>query len=187
MVVIKKTKTKKSGQVTSHRRHYSLEMKHKVFFWKHHDKLSLKQIKVKVKQTFGETVPHGTLCGFYKPSFNEYFNKTAADRLKVKDTRINPKQRPDIVLDMEKLLARRCMEMYARTGSPYVSRMVRLLGLHIYDQLLQTGIYDTKGQRKNQDKPLDEEDDLTDEAREALVFTFKASPGWLKNFMKRNF
>ena len=74
--------------------------------------------------------------------------------------------------------------MYARTGSPYVSRMVRLLGLQIYDQLLQTGIYDTKGQRKNQDKPLDEEDDLTGEA---LVFTFKASPGWLKNFMKRNF
>ena len=42
----------------------------------------------------------------------------------------------------------------------------------------------TKGQRKDQDKPLDE-DDLTDEAREGLVFTFKASPGWLKNFMKR--
>ena len=162
-------------------------MKHKVWFWKHHDKLILKQLKVKVKETYGETVPDGTLCVFYKPSFNEYFNKTAADRLKVNATRINPKQRPDIVLDMEKLLARRCMEMYARTGSPYGSRMVRLLGLHIYDQLLQTGIYDTKGQRKIQDKPLDKEDDLTDEAREALVFTFKASPGWLKNFMKRNF
>ena len=168
MVVLKKTTTK-IGQVPSHRRRYSLEMKHKVLYWRHHDKLSLKQIKVKFQETFGVTVPDGTLCAFYKP------------------TGINPKQRPDIVLDMEKLLARRCMEMYARTGLPYVSRMVRLLGLHIYDQLLQTGIYDTKGQRKNQDKPLDEEDDLTDEAREALVFTFKASPGWLKNFMKRNF
>ena len=67
-------------------------------------------------------------------------------------------------------------------------QMSHLLSFHlqIYDQLLQTGIYDTKGQRKKQDKPLDEEDDLTDEACKGLVFTFKASPGWYKNFMKRN-
>ena len=74
--------------------------------------------------------------------------------------------------------------MYVRTGSPYDSRMVRLIGLKIYDQLMKTGIYVSKGQRN--DKPLDK-DDLTDEAREGLVFTFKASPGWYKNFMKRNF
>ena len=165
MVVLKKTTTK-SGQVPSYRRRYSLEMKHKVLHWRYHEKLSLKQIKVKFQETFGVTVPDGTLCAFYTGS--------------------NPQQRPDIVVDMEKLLARRCVEMYVRTGSPYDSRMVRLIGLKIYDQLMKTGIYDSKGQRNDQDKPLDE-DDLTDEAREGLVFTFKASPGWYKNFMKRNF
>ena len=166
MAVLKKTTTK-SGQVTSHRRRYSLEMKHKVLYWRNHEKLSLKQIKVKFQETFGLTVPDGTLCAFYSAS--------------------NLQQRPDIVVDLEKLLARRCVEMYVRTGSPYDSRMVRLIGLQIYDQLMQTGIYDSKGQRKDQDKPLGEEDDLTDEAREGLGFTFEASPGWYKNFMKRNF
>ena len=74
----------------------------------------------------------------------------------MKDTRLNPIQRPDIVLEVENILARRCM-VVARTGLPYVSRIARLPGLHIYHQLLLTGIFDTKGQRKNQDQPLDVE------------------------------
>ena len=106
MGVLNKTSTQ-GGQVTSRRRRYTLEMKYKVLYWRKHENLSLKQIKVKFQETFGVTVPDGTLCAFY--------------------TGINPKQRPDIVVDMEKLLARRCMEMYVRTGSPYDSRMVRLI------------------------------------------------------------
>ena len=81
MVRVKKKTTKKSGQVTSHRRQYSLEMKYQVFCWKNHDKLSLKQLKIKVKEKYGVTVPDGTLCGFYKANLHEYFNKIAEDRL----------------------------------------------------------------------------------------------------------
>ena len=69
---------------------------------------------------------------------------------------MNPKQRPDIVLTVEEILARRCM-VVARTGLPYISRIARLLGLHIYHQLLLTGIFDSKGQRIHQDQPLDVE------------------------------
>ena len=131
MVRTKKKTKKKSGQVTSHRRRYSLEMKYQVYCWKQHHNFSLKEIKSKVKEKFGEDVPDGTLCGFYNANLHDYFNKTAEDRLKVKDFRINPIQRPDIVLDMESMLARRCVAV-ARTGLPYVSRIARLLGLHIY-------------------------------------------------------
>ena len=161
-------KTSTQGvQVPSRQRRYTLEMKYKVFYWRKHENLSLKQIKVKFQEIFGVTVPDGSLCAFCTGS--------------------NLHQRPDIVVDLEKLLARRCVEMYVRTGSPYDSRMVRLISLRIYEQLMKTGIYDSKGQRK--DKPSGEKEDLTDEACEALGlgFSFEATPGWYRNFMKRNF
>merc|ERR1712215_595680 len=103
-------------------------MKYQVYCWQTYQKCSLKEIKRKVKEKYGKDVPDGTLCGFYRGNLHEYFNKTAEDRLKVKDFRINPKQRPDIVLDMESILARSCVAV-ARTGLPYVTRIARLLGL----------------------------------------------------------
>ena len=85
-----------------------------------------------------------------------FFTNTAQDRLQVVDVRINPKQRPDILIDMEGMLARRCNAV-GRTGIPYVCRIARLLALHIFHRLVQSNIYDSKGQRKKQDKILDEE------------------------------
>ena len=81
-------------------------------------------MKAKIKQQYNDIIPDGTLCGFYNAKFDEYFNKTAEDRAKVKDTRLNPIQRPDIVLEVENILARRCM-VVARTGLPYVARIAR--------------------------------------------------------------
>ena len=101
-------------------------------------------------------VPDGTLAGFYADNMLKYFSKTAVDRLKVKDVRLNPKQRPDILIDMEGMLARRCNAV-GRTGIPYVCRIAHLLALHIFHKLVQSNIYDSKGQRKEQDKVLDEE------------------------------
>ena len=112
------------------------------------------------------TVPDGTLFGFWAGS---------------------KKQRPDIVVDLETLLAKNCEQKYVMTGSPYDYRSVRLISLRIFEQLMKTAIYDSKGQRK--DKPSGEKEDLTDEACEALGlgFSFEATPGWYRNFMKRNF
>ena len=156
MVRIKRKKTKKSGQVNTHRSHYAMELKRQVWWWRNKDNLTLKQLKAKIKEKYKDTIPDGTLCGFYNAKFDEYFNKTAEDRAKVKDTRLNPIQRPDIVLEVENILARRCM-VVARTGLPYVARIARLLGLHIYHQLLLTVIFDINGQRKKQDQPLEVE------------------------------
>ena len=153
----KKTKTTKSnGQPIKQRRHYGMDLKREVWRWHNKDNLTLKQIKANIKKEYNMTIPDGTLCGFYNNRFNEFFSKTAEDRAKVKDTRLNPQQRPDIVLTVEEILARRCM-VVARTGLPYLSRIARLLGLHIYHQLLLTGIFDSKGQRIHQDQPLDVE------------------------------
>ena len=57
---------------------------------------------------------------------------------------------------MEGMLARRCNAV-GRTGIPYVARIAHLLALHIFHQLVQTNVYDSKGQRKEQDKVLQEE------------------------------
>ena len=133
-----KTK-KKSGSVPKNRMRYTLAMKYEVFTWKKFQNMRLKDIKRKVKEKYGMDVPDGTLSGFYADNMLQYFTKTAEDRLKVKDVRINPKQRPDIILDMEGILARRCIAV-ARTGIPYVARIARLLGLHIFHQLVQTNV-----------------------------------------------
>ena len=160
-------KTSTQGvQVPSRRRRYKLEMKHKVFYWRKHENLSLRQIQVKFQETFGMTVQYGTLVGFWAGS---------------------KKQRPDIVVDLETLLAKNCEQKYVMTGSPYDYRSVRLISLRIFEQLMKTAIYDSKGQRK--DKPSGEKEDLTDEACEALGlgFSFEATPGWYRNVMKRNY
>ena len=49
-------------------------------------------MKAKIKQQYNDTISDGTLCGFYNARFDEFFSKTAEDRAKVKDTRLNPQQ-----------------------------------------------------------------------------------------------
>ena len=61
MVRIKRKKTKKSGQVTTHRRHYAMELKRRVWWWRNKDNLTLKQLKAKIKQQYNDTIPDGTL------------------------------------------------------------------------------------------------------------------------------
>merc|ERR1711888_18093 len=84
-----------------------MDLKKTVWWWHNKDILTLKQIKANLKKEYNETIPDGTVCGFYNHRFDEFFSKTAEDRAKVKDTRLNPKQRPDIVLTVEEILARK--------------------------------------------------------------------------------
>ena len=125
---------KKNGAVSNKRKRYTLDMKYQVYTWKKFKNMRLQDIKRKFKEIFHMDVPDGTLAGFYADML-KYFSKTAIDRLKVKDVRLNPKQRPDILIDMEGMLARRCNAV-GRTGIPYVCRIARLLALHIFHQLV---------------------------------------------------
>ena len=52
-------------------------------------------------------VAPGTLAGWYTEAMKKRFKNTAIDRLNVTDVRYNPKQRPDLLVDLENILARR--------------------------------------------------------------------------------
>ena len=80
----------------------------------------------------------------------------ASDRINVKDKRINPKQRPDVVVDMEKILARKVI-VVKLTGLPYTREIVQILAIHIFHKLLGYNLYNTHGLRKNPDQDIDEE------------------------------
>ena len=118
--------------------------------------MKLKDIVPKFKEKYKINAPPGTLAGFYNTEMKEKFSKMAVDRVHVTDTRINPKQRPDVLVDLEMILARRCNAV-GRTGIPYIWKIAQMLAIHIFNKLVATKIYNTKGQRKEQDKPLPEE------------------------------
>ena len=118
-----------------------MQMKHTVYAWRKFENMRLIDIQKKFKETFDLHVPQGTLAGFYAPKMVRFFTNTALDRLRVVDVRINPKQRPDILIDMEGMLARR-FNAVGRTGIPYVCRIARLLALHIFHKLVASNIYD---------------------------------------------
>ena len=153
-------------------------MKFMAIGWKTRDNMSPKEIRAKLKADFDVVVTPSTLASWYTDENVKKFNM-ATDRIMVPDVRHNPKQRPDILVDMEQILSRKCDEV-ARTGVPYIHSVIRLLALHIFHKLLASNLYDSQGQRNEQHMVLDEEDTNNDSE-----FRFTASPGWLKNFMER--
>ena len=77
------------------------------------------------------------------------------DRLNVADKRINPSQRPDVMVDMEVILARKVRNVKIR-GIPYTREMIQMYALNIFQKLISYNLYDSKGMRKDQSQPLDE-------------------------------
>ena len=109
--------------------------------WRVKDKMRPIDIKKKLKEKFDIVFSDGTLAGWYAPNMVKKFNNTARDRLMVRDLRHNPKQRPDILVDMELILSKKC-DAVARTGIPYIYSIVRLLALHIFNKLLASNVYE---------------------------------------------
>ena len=114
-----KVTKKKNGPGSKKRKRYKMDMKFTVCQWKVKDKMRPMDIKKKLKEQYNVVVSAGTLAGWYSPKMVKKFYETAPDRLKVRDLRHNPKQRPDILVDMEFILSRKC-DAVARTGIPYI-------------------------------------------------------------------
>ena len=110
------------------------------------DTMSPKEIRAKLKADFDVVVTPSTLAGWYTDEMVRKFNNMAPDRVMVTDSCHNPKQRPDILVDMEQILSRKC-DAVARTGVPYIHSVIRVLALHIYHKLLASNLYDLQGQR----------------------------------------
>ena len=122
-------------------------MKFLAIGWKTKNYMSPKEIRAKLKAEFNVDVPPGTLAGWYTDENVQKFNKLATDRIMVPDVRHNPKQRPDVLVDMEQILARKC-DAVAGNGVPYSQGVIRLLAIHIFHKLVACNIYNPQGQRK---------------------------------------
>ena len=162
-----RTKKKKKGSVRQKCQKFPLHIKFLAIGWKTKDDMSPKDIRAKLKKDFDLVVTPSTLAGWYTDEMVKKFNM-ATDRIMVPDVRHNPKQRPDILVDMEQILSRKC-DAVARTGVPYIHSVIRVLALHIYHKLLASNLYDLHGQRKQQDMVLDEE--LINEVEHARLLT----------------
>ena len=134
---------------------YSIKIKTLARAWRRDDKLTNAQIKKKLKQLYNIDIPDSTLSTWWCPKNLEIVANLAEDRLNVDDKRINPTQRPDVVVDMEKILYRKviCIKL---KGVPYTREMIQLLAIHIFQKLISFDLYNVKGQRKEPDQVIDD-------------------------------
>ena len=135
-----KVTKKKKGPGGRKRKRYNMDMKFLVCQWKIKDRMRPCDIQKKLKEQYSVVVSPGTLAGWYSPMMVKKFLEIAPDRLKVTDVRHNPKQRPDILVDMELILARK-YDAVARHGIPYVYSIVRLIAIHIFNRLVASNVY----------------------------------------------
>ena len=96
--------------------------------------MSPKDIRAKLKADFDVVVTPSTLAGWYTDEMVKKFNNMATNRMMVTHVRHNPKQRPDILVDMEQIFARKCNAV-ARTGVPYIHTacLTRLCKCHFLE------------------------------------------------------
>ena len=146
----------KGRKVKRRRTKYPLKMKTFARQLKMIDKLSLKEIKQKIKERFYVDVPCSTISTWYNTHNLEVAANLPQDRLHGSEYRVNPKQRPDVVVDMEQILIRKVHSMKEK-GLPYTRDMIQILAIHIFQKLISFNLYDCKGKRKDQVQPLDDE------------------------------
>ena len=136
------------------RKQYSVAFKKKVVAWKDIDKLTVAEIMKRVKHETGFDIAKSTLSTWWCPKNIEKLElATPETASNTYDTRINKKQRPDVLVDMEMILARK-VRAITENGIPYTREVVRLLATHIFNKLLSYNLYDEHGLRKNPGEPI---------------------------------
>ena len=145
----KKAPAKKDRPNKRTRQQYPLEMKYLARAWRTKDNMSAKDIIAKLKADYNVDIPPPTLSTWYNPKNMDKFSNVATDRVKVQDVCYNPRQMPDVLVDMEQILSRK-YNAVATTGVPYSQDVTRLLAIHIFHKLVACNIYNPRGQRKEQ-------------------------------------
>ena len=151
-----KPKPKQGRKVKLTRQSFSLDIKSKARAWKVEDGMKPGAIRKKLKDEYNLDVPRSTLSTWWNAETMARVGNIASDRFNVQDTRYNPKQRPDVMVDMEKILTRKVIAIKL-TGLPYTREIVQILAIHIFHKLVGYNLYNKHGQRKNPDIELDEE------------------------------
>ena len=119
------------------------------------NKVSNPEIKKKIKEIYNMDVPDSTLSTWFNAKNMAIAANMPEDRLNVADKRFNPSQRPDVMVDMEVILARKIRNVKMR-GIPYTREMIQMYALNIFQKLISYHLYDSKGMRKDQSQSLDE-------------------------------
>ena len=103
-----------------------------------------------VKKNCGETMqidaPESSISTWWNPTNMKKVQENAPDRLNVKDTRMNPKQRPDVLVDTERVLSRKVIANMS-TGVPYTNAIIQILAVKIFHKLIALNLYNDTGQR----------------------------------------
>ena len=144
----KQLKNKPGRKVKQRRCQYKLSLKAKVLHWKNVDKLTPKQIRIKVTAELGHEVPSSTLSTWWSDKTLANRVEVGPDRTNANDTRHSNKQRPAILIDMEHVLVRK-VRAIMMTGVPYTRQVIQILAIHIFHTLASYKLYDRKGNRKD--------------------------------------
>ena len=99
---------------------------------------------------------HCPLVSWWCPKTLSQIENVASDRLNVEDSRYNPKQRPDVLVDTERVLYRK-VAANKGTDLPYTKTVMQLLAINIFNKLCSLDLYDESGQRKSPNIEVGEE------------------------------
>ena len=151
--------------------------------------LFMKKYEVKLKPS--------TLATWYNPSNMERHEQRGHTNTSMAsvETHYNPRQRPTIVIDMECALVQQVKESN-NSGTVTTRKTIKEMGQSLFNKLRALTIYEDSGERL---QPLSE-DGLLDHIRayhvtdaelppprgDENVYTFTASDGWARNFVKRH-
>ena len=151
-----KPKPKPGRKPKQTRQTYSMQLKAKVRYWRLHEGMRQKDIKKKLLEEEKLDIALSTLSTWWCPSTMENVENIAPDRINVNDVRYNPKQRPDVIVDMENILARKVMSITVN-GLPYSREILQILAIHIFHKLIGYNLYNEQGQRKHPDQAIEED------------------------------
>ena len=123
-------------------------MKQQARRWHLQDGLKLSEVCAKLKKEMGVFAPDNTVCSWWSPKVMKNVNANPPDRFHVNDTRVNPKQRPTVLVDTEKILARKVIANMS-SGVPFTNNVISILAIKIFHTLIGLDIYNEKGERKS--------------------------------------
>ena len=89
------------------RQSYPLWVKSLARSWHFKDKIGVKAVVALFKSKLCIDATPSTVCTWWNPANMAKVEADAPDRYNVNDTRLNPKQRPAVLVDTEKILARK--------------------------------------------------------------------------------
>ena len=121
-----------------------MQLKAKVRYWKLNEGMSLKDIKKRLWEEDKIKIADSTLSTWWSDKTMEKIRNIAPERLNENDVRYNPKQRPDLIVDMEDILARKVRSI-RESGLPFNREILQILAIPISLKIIAYNLYDEHG------------------------------------------